>query len=153
MPDHRNHRLVRPETLTAIGLIAVSAGLLIPAAGLRPISALLPAAMLIGLLILAAIMLVKDQRKAAAGEAAQPMTKAPGRVLGAFGLIVLHAVAVDLIGFYPSTALSVPLVARVFGYRHPLGLAIATLIVLASIWLIFGLAMSRDFPTGRFWSL
>ncbi len=153
MSTNTHNRLWRPETLTAIGVIILSVALLIPTAAYPPISALLPAAMLIGLLILAAILLVTDQLKAARGDAATPMTKAPKRAFGAFVLIVLYTVSVDFIGFYPSTALAVPLVAFAFGYRRPLGLAAATAIVLAAIYLIFSFAMSREFPTGRFWSL
>mgnify|MGYP000143275812 CR=1 FL=1 len=58
MSDKGNHRLFRPETLTALGIIAVAGALLIPAYQLRPISALLPAAMLIGLIGLSAVLLV-----------------------------------------------------------------------------------------------
>jgi hypothetical protein len=42
-------------------------------------------------------------------------------------------------------------VAWIFGYRNPLGLAVATLVVVGAIWLIFGLGMSQEFPAGRFW--
>ena len=144
-------RLMRAETLTAIGLFLFSAGFMYPTAQLTPISALLPASMLIAMMVFSVVMLVADQRKAAAGEAARPVTKSPQRVIWAFFLIAAYAVSVDCIGFYTSTGVSIPLVAYAFGYRKPLGLAIATLIVLGMIYLIFGLAMSQDFPAGRIW--
>lgn len=153
MSDTPKNRFLRPETLTALGTIVVAAGFLLPTAELRPLSALLPATMLVALIVLGAIMLVTDQRKAQAGVAAPAMTKSPRRVLLAFALIVLYALGVDFVGFYPTTALSVPLIAYVFGFRHPLGLALATLIVLAAIWLIFSFAMSQEFPTGLLWSM
>lgn len=153
MSTRSHSRFWRPDTLTAIGLAAISSAFLIPTVDLPRISALLPATMLIGLLILAVIMLVNDQRKASKGEAAAPMTKAPKRVLGALVLIALYAIGVDLIGFYPSSAISIPLVAFVFGYRQPLGLAIATVVVIAAIYLIFSFAMSQEFPTGVIWTL
>jgi putative tricarboxylic transport membrane protein len=153
MPQTAPRRFLRPETLTALCLIVVAAGFLIPTAALRPLSALLPATMQIALIVLGAVLLFKDQRLAAAGEAAAPMTKAPKRVLAAFVLIALYAIGVDFIGFYPATGISVPLVAYVFGYRQPFGLALATLIVLAAIWLIFSFAMFQEFPTGRLWSM
>jgi putative tricarboxylic transport membrane protein len=103
--------------------------------------------------VLSVIMLISDQRKAAAGEAAQPMTKAPKRVLGAFLLVVVYTISVDFIGFYPSSAAVVPLVAYAFGYRDPKGLALATAIVIAAIYLIFSLAMAQEFPAGRLWSM
>ncbi|MCA0919258.1 tripartite tricarboxylate transporter TctB family protein [Pseudooceanicola nanhaiensis] len=151
MTEARRNRLLRPETLTAIGLIVAATGFLIPTFDLRPISALLPAAMLIGLIVLSALLLVSDQRKAAAGEVAKPVSTAPGRVIGAFALIVGYAVATDLLGFYPSTIVIIPLVSAIFGYRSPLGLVIATAIVVGSIWLIFDFGMSQDFPAGRLW--
>ena len=151
MPESRKPRLTRPETLTAIGIIVVAAGFLIPTQDLRAISALLPAAMLIGLIVLSVALLVSDQRKASAGEDAEPMTKAPKRVIGAFLLIVAYALSCDFIGFYVSTAITIPLVAWIFGYRSPIGLLIATVIVVGTIWAIFDFGMSQDFPTGRFW--
>ena len=151
MPDSNTHRLLRPESLTAIGLFVAAAGLLFPTAQLQAISALLPATMLIAIMVFAVIMLVTDQRRAAAGEAAQRVTKAPKRVLWAFLLILAYALAVDFVGFYVSTAVSIPLVAYLFGYRNPLGLAVATVIMLTMIYLIFGVAMSQEFPAGRLW--
>ena len=151
MPESRKPRLTRPETMTALGIIVVAAGFLAPTYDLRAISALLPAAMLIGLILLAGALLIRDQRKASAGVDAPPMTQAPKRVIGAFLLIVCYALATDFIGFYVSTALTIPLVAWIFGYRNPLGLLIATVIVVGTIWAIFDFGMSQDFPTGRFW--
>lgn len=146
------HRLLRPESLTAIGIVLVSAGLLLPTLEMRALSALLPAAMLISLILLAAWVFVSDQRSASQNENAKAMTKSPKRVLGAFVLVVLYALSVDFVGFYASTALSVPLVAYLFGFKNPFGLVIATIIVLSVIYLIFGFAMNQEFPTGRLWA-
>ena len=151
MSENPTNRLARPETLTALGIIVVAAAFFVPTMDLQPISALLPVAMLAGMIILAALLLIADQRKAVAGEAPEPMTKAPKRVLGAFALIVAYAVATHLIGFYPGTAISIPLVAFLFGYRNPFGLALATVIVVGAIYLIFDFGMSQDFPSGSLW--
>nr|WP_321445614.1 tripartite tricarboxylate transporter TctB family protein [uncultured Cohaesibacter sp.] len=151
MQKNNLSRVLRAETITAICLIVAAGVFLIPTMALPALPALLPAAMLIGLIILATAMLIVDQRKASAGEEATRVVKAPMRVISAFGLIIAYAIAVDLIGFYISTALSLPLVAYVFGYRNPVGLAIATAIVLAAIYLIFSFSMSQDFPTGLLW--
>ena len=144
-------RVLRAETLVAIGTIILAAAFLWPTADLSSLSALLPAAMLISLLALAVIMLVVDQQKAAAGAQAQAVTKAPKRVMSALALILLYTLSVDFVGFYISTAVFVPLVAYAFGYRSSVGLAIATVVVLASIYLLFGVVMSQGFPSGRFW--
>jgi len=151
MTDHPENRLLRPETLTAIGIVVVAIGFLFPTSELRSISALLPAAMLIGLIVLAVALLMMDQRKASSDAPPVAMTKSPKRVVSAFLLILGYALATDFIGFYISTAIAIPLVAFAFGYRNPLGLAIATLIVVGTIWAIFDFGMSQDFPTGRLW--
>jgi putative tricarboxylic transport membrane protein len=136
-------RFLRPESLTAAATFLVSAAFLIPAVRLSPISALLPLAMLGSLMVLAVAMLIVDQRKASQGVAAERMTRAPGRVMTAFVMIVLYACAVEVI---------VPLVAYAFGYRNVPRLALATLVVMAAIYLIFGFAMSEQFPAGLLWS-
>lgn len=153
MSKPRTPRLLRPETLTALGIIVVAAAFLVPTFDSRAISALLPAAMLIGLIVLSAFLLLQDQRKASSGVDADPMTKSPKRVAGAFLLVVAYAIATDFIGFYVSTCLAIPVVAYVFGYRNPFGLALATFIVVASIWLIFDFGMSQEFPAGRVWQM
>lgn len=145
-------RFLRAETITALGILIGAIGFLFPTSKLPALPSLLPAAMLGGLIILSILMLLSDQRKASTGVEQEPVLKAPRRVFGAFGLIVAYAISVDLIGFYPSTAISLPLVAYVFGYRSPVGLLIATAIVLTAIYLIFGVAMSQEFPSGLLWS-
>jgi putative tricarboxylic transport membrane protein len=152
MSDRPTARIVRPETLTAVAILIVAALFVIPTTELPPLSALLPAAMVGSLMLLATAMLIADQRRAASGERARPVTEAPRRALGALGLIVGYAIAVDFVGFYPCTIVSVPLVAWLFGYRDPVRLAVATAVVVALIYVIFTLAMSQRFPVGRLWS-
>lgn len=146
-------RLERPETLTAIGILVIASFFLSLTAALDPLSALLPAVMLGALIVLALLLIVIDQRKALAGIAPVKATKNPRRVVAALCLVVLYSISVDLIGFYPSTAISVPLIAYAFGYRDLRGLAISTVIVLLGIYLIFSFAMSQEFPLGRIWTL
>lgn len=150
--DRGRSRWLRPETLTAVGLVLIAAGFLLPASELRPISALLPASMLVGLIVLSIVLLIGDQRKASAGQNAEPVANSPKRVIGAFFLIVAYAIATDLFGFYPSTIVTIPLVAAIFGFRNPLGLLVATVIVVGAIYLIFSFAMAQDFPVGRLWT-
>ena len=150
-PKPGQNRLARPESLTAIGLLLVAAVFLVPTFEMRPISALLPAAMLIGLIVLSVLLLIVDQARAGRGEAAETVSDAPLRVIGAFGLIVAYVLGCDFIGFYPSTIAVIPIVAWSFGFRNPLGLLVATAIVVGSTWLIFDFAMSQEFPAGRLW--
>ena len=55
-------RLLRAESLVAIGILVAAAGFLWPTTELNALSALLPGVMLISLMLLAAIMLLVDQR-------------------------------------------------------------------------------------------
>ncbi|SUB02405.1 Tripartite tricarboxylate transporter TctB family [Pannonibacter phragmitetus] len=152
MSATRPSRLTRPETLTAIGIIIVAGALLVPALEFRPISALLPVSMLAGMIVLSLALLIKDQKNAAKGHVAKPMMVAPPRVAGAFLLITGYVVATGLIGFYLSTAITVPLVAYAFGYRSVPGLLTATLIVVGAIYAIFDFAMAQQFPVGIVWA-
>lgn len=145
-------RLRRPETLTAMGLIAGSAALLTLTPELPALSALLPIAMLLSLMVLAGVLLVKDQLSASRGQTAKPMTESPHRVLGALIGIVVYMVCVEYLGFYLSTAVSVPALAYAFGYRNGPGLVLATLIVVGSIYGIFDWVMGQSFPIGQLWA-
>ena len=152
MSQSLTSRMLRPDTLVACALIVVAAGFLAMALELKMQVAMMPIAVLVGLIGLGVALLFSDQRKASAEIAPKKMTQSPHRVLGAFGLIVIFFAAVHFAGFYPSIAVFVPLSAWLFGYRDPRGLVIATAIVLAGIYAIFTLAMAQEFPTGIFWS-
>jgi putative tricarboxylic transport membrane protein len=145
-------RCMRPTTLTALGtlvlvIVFVPSTLILPS-----ISALLPGVMLAALVVLALLLLIRDQRDAATQTSTDVKHHSTFRVLIAFALIVGYALAVEWLGFYPSTAVGVPLTAFVFGYRQKLGLLIATLVVTGGIYLIFSLAMAQEFPSGLLWS-
>ncbi|NVJ92717.1 MAG: tripartite tricarboxylate transporter TctB family protein [Methylocystaceae bacterium] len=151
MTNKNKHRMLRPETLTALGIILISGAFLAPAFELGTIAALLPAVMLIGLIALSLILLIGDQRAASAGSPPEQVTKSPKRVIGSFILIVCYVLSVDYIGFYPSTAIGIPLIAYIFGFRNLLGLVAASVIVVGAVYLIFDLGMHRDFPIGHIW--
>src|SRR3546814_10866034 len=143
------HRVLRPESLTAIGILAASAALLISALRLPPMSALLPIAMLVVLVVLAIAMLAMDQRKAMVAASGTQVARIRMRVVGAFAAIGLYVVAVDFVGFYPSTAIAVFGISYAFGYRNVLRLLFGTAVVLGGIYLIFGFAMEQAFQIGR----
>ena len=152
MTTHIWRRCLRPATLTALGTLILVSVFVPSTLTLPAIAALLPGAMLAALAILAVLLLIQDQRGAGEGKAAEAITSTPSRVLTAFALIVGYALSVEWLGFYPSTAVSIPLTAYVFGYREPKGLLIATLVVTGGIYLIFSYAMAQEFPIGLLWS-
>ena len=142
-------RLLRPATLTALGTLGLASVFVPSTLTLPAISALLPGAMLATLALLAVLLLISDQRQAQQGQASEVISQSPKRVLGAFALILAYALCVDGLGFYPSTAVAVPLIAFAFGYRQLRGLAIATVVVTGGIYLIFSYAMAQEFPLGH----
>lgn len=142
-------RLSRPATLTALGTLGLASVFVSSTLTLPAISALLPGAMLATLALLAVLLLISDQRQARQGLVSEPISQSPKRVLVAFALILAYAFCVEGLGFYPSTAVAVPLIAFTFGYRQPRGLAIATVIVTGGIYLIFSYAMAQEFPLGH----
>lgn len=145
-------RCKRPTTLTALGTLVLAVVFVPSTLTLPSISALLPGVMLAALVVLALLLLIRDQRDAATQTSTDANRHSTSRVLIAFALIVGYALAVEWLGFYPSTAVAVPLTAFVFGYRQKLGLLLATLVVTAGIYLIFSLAMGQEFPSGLLWS-
>jgi len=152
MTNHQWRRCLRPATLMACGTLVLVSIFIPTTLGLPPISALLPGAILAALSVLALLLLIQDQREAAQPQQEQTIGTTPHRALQAFALIVGYALSVEWFGFYPSTAVGIPLTAYVFGYREPKGLLLATAIATGGIYLIFSYAMAQEFPSGLLWS-
>ncbi|NVK02385.1 MAG: tripartite tricarboxylate transporter TctB family protein [Oceanospirillaceae bacterium] len=144
-------RLTRPLTVTSLILMLVALSLLPMALELNDVPSLLPVTMLLALAGLSLIAIVGDQRQALHQGSTEPLLKAPLRVYGALCIVFLYIGSVHLLGFYPTTCIFVPLIAYLFGCKSPKTLVVATLLVPGLIYLIFGLAMSKEFPSGLIW--
>lgn len=79
----------------------------------------------------------------------------PHAAFGTFAAIFGYALAVQFIGFYTSTIVMIPLVGWIAGYRSAKGLALATVLFVGLIYLIFTFLMSQRFPAEFFadWGL
>ena len=147
--SHNNSKPVfNPVILIAIGLFAGSGALMPIALELSGAARLLPVSMLVAMMVLAvvlAVMTFLDKKEV------KPALESPKRVIFAFIAVVSYSICVSLIGFYPTTAIFIPVAAYLFGCKNLKVLAIADLAVLAVIYSVFGLAMSKDFPTGILW--
>ncbi|WP_413206121.1 tripartite tricarboxylate transporter TctB family protein [Rhodospirillum sp. A1_3_36] len=148
MSNHAKRRVLGADGFTALGLIAGAVLLAIKASELSTMAGLLPLAMLVMLIGLGALLVIMDARKNARGEDPSRLTETPGRALGAFALIILYCLAVDVIGFYLATLIAVPVIAWVFGYRDKFRLALGTAIFIGLLFGIFSLIMNQDFPVG-----
>ena len=144
-------RLSRPMTVTSLTIVLVTVFLLPMALELNDVPSLLPVAMLLALTGLSLFALVGDQRQAVHQESTEPLLKAPLRVYGSLSIVFLYVGSVHLLGFYLTTCIFVPLIAYLFGCKSPKALAVATLLVPGLIYLIFSLAMSKEFPNGLIW--
>lgn len=128
-------------------IILASAGLLFYGAlDLPAMSALLPVAMLICLMILGVALIVLQYLRRMTVSEKKLKISNPSRALASFGLIVVYTLAVHYIGFYISTIVMVPSVAWLFGYRNFPRLLLATAIFVGGIYLIFSMLMGQRFP-------
>jgi len=109
-------------------------------------SAIFPQMVLAGASILSIVMTVQGTLKGRPDDAPLRFFKNRRRFLIALGMTGLYVAGINTIGFYTSTAILVPAVSVVFGYRKPLTIAIATAGFIAGMALIFGAAMNYQFP-------
>ena len=138
------------EGIAAIVIMLGASALLVEAVPMPTMSAMLPIAMLVFLIGLGAIMLVRNVIVRRKGMVQERLVRRPKRAIGAYFAIVIYTLLVSLIGFYTSTALMVPLVGWIFGYRNLPRLMLATAIFVGSIFVIFNLAMGQQFPVEFF---
>lgn len=129
----------------AVLIVLGCAALLVVAADLPTMSALLPIAMLVCIIVLA-LMLMASLLTGRVAAPEKLSIERPRRILGAFASIFIYALAVPFVGFYTSTIVMLPTVAWFFGLRSPRALALATVIFVGGVYLIFTVAMGQRFP-------
>ncbi|RNF48828.1 tripartite tricarboxylate transporter TctB family protein [Marinomonas hwangdonensis] len=152
MNNNNTNPLLRPMIVIAFCIFIASAAFLIPALELTGRASLLPVAMLIALMVLSVILVITDIKKARTNKTPyKPALQSPGRVLGALLSVLVFVTNVDLLGFYLATAIFVPVAAYLFGCRSLKVLVASDVIVVVGIYLIFGMAMVKDFPMGSIW--
>lgn len=139
------NRLLRPLTAVCIVLIGACVYLSAEAWGFKPESALLPLTMIISLILLSILLIISDQ--SSADGAKSTITLGSGN---AYLVMVGFVISVDLVGFYPTLVIGLPLIAYLFGYKNLRMLAVATAIVSLTIYGLFDFIMMKDFPLGIF---
>jgi putative tricarboxylic transport membrane protein len=152
MNNNNTKPLSRPMIIIALCIFIASAAFLSPALALNVNASLLPVAMLVAMMVLAVFLLIAEFNAAKNGsEVKKPSIQSRGRVFGALLSVFLFVTCVDLFGFYLTTAVFVPVAAYLFGCRNVKVLLAADVIVVVGIYLIFGIAMAKAFPTGVIW--
>lgn len=142
--------VVGADGIAGIVIILAAAALLFQAVKMPTMSAMLPVAMLVFLIVLGAILLGRNVIAQRRGVTQAPVVRRPKRAFSAYFAMVAYAVLVPLIGFYTSTVLMVPIVAWAFGYRNPARLLLATAIFVGSVYAVFNFAMGQQFPAEFF---
>jgi hypothetical protein len=151
MTNHTASRILQPDNIAGVVLIAVCAWLLTKVTDMPEMSALLPLVMLGAIMALSALMIVRNIFKANASKIKPVFTSLP-RFLLVVCSVGFYVLAVANIGFYTSTLIMLPAVAWIFGYRNPKGIALATLIFVGGIALIFLVLMNQSLPPEFFQS-
>jgi putative tricarboxylic transport membrane protein len=76
------------------------------------------------------------------------IAKDPRRFWGLFILLLLYAVAVSTLGFYPTSALFLPLGMLLLGARKPMIIGLTSAGVLLFIYLVFAKLLEVPLPEG-----
>ena len=73
------------------------------------------------------------------------------RVYLMMGLVVLFCVLINLLGFYPASALLIIAIMRLMDYRNIKVIALTTVLTLVFIYLVFGMLLHTTMPQSIFW--
>lgn len=151
MTNQTGSRLLHPDNIAGVVLIAVCTWLLTKVTDMPYMSALLPVAMLSTMIVLSVLMILRNLLKAGT-VSIKPVFTSPPRFLLVVACVGGYVLAVGNVGFYTSTLFMLPVVAWLFGYRNPKGIALATLIFVGGIALIFLVLMNQSLPPEFFQS-
>ena len=72
------------------------------------------------------------------------------RVYVMMGLVVLFCVLINLLGFYPASALLIIAIMRLMDYRNIKVIALTTVLTLVFIYLVFGMLLHTTMPQSIF---
>ena len=79
-------------------------------------------------------------------------TAANKRVYIMMGLVVLFCVFINLLGFYPASALLIIATMKLMDYHNKKGILLTTVLTLAFIYLVFGVLLHTKMPQSLFLS-
>ncbi len=141
--------LLKPISVVYFLIIFLALFLVTPAVDLSDEAGMLSKLMLMLLVCLSLFSLLKVAKQAYNGETNQKaVLKSPIRVFSSLLAMVSLVACIDVIGFYPTIIVFVPLISYWFGCKNVKVLAISTAIFVSLIYLIFSFAMGKEFPTG-----
>lgn len=141
--------ILKPISLIYVIIIAAACGLLIPAFEMSSEAGMLPQAMLILLMVFSGLALFGEIKKSLQESTKdEAVLKSPIRVFSALLAIFVLVTSIQYVGFFPTVIVFVPAVSYFFGCRNVKVLTASTVIFVALIYLVFSVAMSKQFPVG-----
>ena len=123
------------------------------AQGLPAGVAILPMWVLGALFILSCIMIVRGLFKRASGAEGTPFIVEPKRLLIGIIAMALYIIGIEVIGFYVTTALFIPLTALALGFRNIKIITITSASFLGFVYVVFTLIFERVLPVSIAFSL
>jgi len=113
--------------------------------------AILPLFTLGTLLILSCILIIRGIVSASQGKDStdvRPFIVAPKRLATGIVAMALYILGIEVIGFYLTTALFMPLTAFALGTRNIKAIALASISYIGFIYIVFTLMFNRVLPAG-----
>jgi hypothetical protein len=132
----------------ALGGLGLSAALFMGAGGFpdRAAAAARYVFFLAGVLALLSLILLVQ--KTPSPDSHVQWVRAPRNFLFAVFSIIGYGAAVPCLGFFPASAVFMPLLALLLGYRRPFYIVLGTALILSFVYLIFVYFLGVPVPTG-----
>lgn len=149
--DSKNwSRFATPDVIAGFVVIGVCIFFLWYSERMPPESAAFPKAVLWLATVLGVVLLIQATVKVLRTGGETRFFKHRRRFFIAIVITGVYVLVLDVVGFYTSTVVLIPLVGALFGYRNPKGLILTTVIFVVAMVTIFDLLMNRHFPTEFF---
>mgnify|MGYP003149103657 FL=1 len=142
------------DIATGSVFLAISGGLLVSSSSLPAGAAMLPHAALWALCLLSVALMIRGIRtRWVAGTAddageVQPFMENPGRLLLGIVAMALYIAGIEIVGFYISTALFIPVTAFVLGARNKMSIFMAGAGFVLFCYAVFSVLFERVLPEG-----
>lgn len=138
------------DATSGVVLIGVSAYLLSIAFEMPDASGMLPVFMVVLAIVLSVILIAGSIRRRLNGESATVFFHDKRLFFIAAALVCVYIPCVEILGFYTSTTILIPLTSWLFGYRKVKVIAVTTLGFVGGMLAIFTLVMGSNFPAEFF---
>ena len=116
------------------------------ATGLGPDARVFPMLVLVPAVPIGILIAVRGQLRLLRGGDNPRFFTSPGRFLLVVGAMVLALLGVQHLGFLTTSALLIPLLSALLGYRRPVPVILTTALFIAMVHIVFVQVLSRPLP-------